>query len=79
MNTIKNNPVTLEDVKISEMIFGSDIGRIKVNTTRIKPIPVVSDYIEIPQELIEKQQDITLCIDTMFINEIVFLQQFHVT
>jgi hypothetical protein len=72
MNAIKNNPVTLEDVKISERIFGPDIGRIKGKTTRIKPNPVVSDYIEIPQELIEKQQDITLCIDTMFINGIAF-------
>jgi hypothetical protein len=25
LNAIKNNPVTLEDVKISEMIFGPDI------------------------------------------------------
>jgi hypothetical protein len=72
MNAIKNNPVTLEDVKISEMIFGSDIGRIKDKTTRINPNPVISDYIEIPQELIEKQQDITLRINTLFINEIAF-------
>jgi hypothetical protein len=72
MNAIKNIPVTLEDVKISEMIFGSDIGRIKGETIRIKPIPVVSDYIEIPQEMVEKQQDIILCIDTMFINGIAF-------
>jgi hypothetical protein len=72
MNPIKNNPVTSEDVKISEMIFGPDIGRVKGKTTRIKPNPVVSDYIDIPQELIEKQQDIILCIRTMFINWIAF-------
>jgi hypothetical protein len=58
--------VTLEDVMISEMTFGLDIGRIKGKTKRIKSNPVVSDYIEIPQELIENQQDI-------------FLQRFHVT
>jgi hypothetical protein len=78
MNAIKNNPVTLEDLKISE-IFGSDIGGIKGKIKRIKPNPVISDYIEIPQELIEKHHDITKCIDTMYINGIYFLQQFHVT
>jgi hypothetical protein len=45
MNAIKNNPVLLEDVKISDMNFGSDIGRIKSKTTRIKPNPVISDHI----------------------------------
>jgi hypothetical protein len=54
------------------MIFGSDIRRIRGKTTRIKPNPEVSDYFEIPQELIEKNQYITLYIETMFINGIVF-------
>jgi predicted transcriptional regulator len=72
MNVIKNNPVSLEDLKISERIFGSYIGRIKSKTTRIKPNPVISDYMEIPQESIEEQRDIALCIETMFINGIAF-------
>jgi hypothetical protein len=38
MNAIKNNPVTLEDVKISEMIFGPDIGRIRVRQHESNPI-----------------------------------------
>jgi hypothetical protein len=73
MNAIRNNPVTIEDVNISEMIFGSNIGRIKGKTTRSKPNPVISDYIEIPSELIDKQQNVTLCIDTMFVNGVAFL------
>jgi hypothetical protein len=70
MNAIKNKPVTLKDMKISEMIFGSNVGRINDKTTRIKPNSVISDHIEIPQDLIKKQQDINLCINTMFINGI---------
>jgi hypothetical protein len=66
MNVIRDNPVTIEDVNISEMILGSDIGRIKGKTARLKPYPVISVYIEIPSELIDKQQSLTLCIDTMY-------------
>ena len=42
-------------MKISEAIFGPDIRRIKGKTTRAKPNPVVSDYIEISPELVERQ------------------------
>ena len=34
-----------------------------------KPKPVKKDTIEIPKELITKNHDIDLCIDTMFVNE----------
>ena len=36
-------------------------------------VPVVSDYIEIPRELIQAQQDVILCMDTMQINGLYFL------
>ena len=73
MNAIKNCPITMEDIDIAETIYGPDIGSIKGKTVRNKPKPVVNDYIHIPKELITKHQDITLCIDTMFINEMPFL------
>jgi hypothetical protein len=72
MNSIRNNPVTIEDVNLSGAIFGPDIGGIQGKTTRSKPNPVVSDYIEILPELVRRQQNVTLCIDTMFINGIAF-------
>jgi hypothetical protein len=73
MNTIKNNPVTTEDINIAEKIFGPDISSLKGKTTYCKPVPVIEDYIEIPQELIATQHSITLCVDGMKVNGIPFL------
>ena len=72
-NAIKNLPVTLDDINIAEKIFGTDIGALKGKTTRQKPAPVVSDYIEIPKELISNHQHITLCMDGIKINGLPFL------
>jgi hypothetical protein len=68
INIIANNPVTIEDIEIAKQIFGSDIGSLKGKTTRQKPIPVVDNYIAIPEELYAKQQDIVLCIDGIKVN-----------
>jgi hypothetical protein len=73
MNIIKNVPVTLEDIKLAEQIYGPDIGALKGKTTRAKPVPVVKDYIEIPNELITAHQDVVLCMDGMKINGVPFL------
>ena len=73
MNIIANNPVTTKDIKIAEQIFGQDIGSLKGKTTRTKPVPVVNNYIKIPEELIMKQQNVILCIDGIKVNELLFL------
>jgi hypothetical protein len=73
MNLIVNNLVTTEDIEIAEEIFGPDVGSLKGKTTRMKPNPVVNNYIDIPQELMLKQQNIVFCIDSIKVNGLLFL------
>ena len=67
-NVIKNCPITHEDVNNAQKIFGPAISTLKGKSTRMTPKPVINDEISIPPELIEKNRNIVLCIDTLFIN-----------
>jgi hypothetical protein len=77
MNAIQNCPVTVEDINISEKIFGPDISSLKGKLVRGKPKPVRQDLIEIPKELIRKHHNIELCMDTIYVNECGKLTAFY--
>ena len=67
-NQIKNCPVTVEDVKICQKIYGPDVYALKGKTVRHKPRVVINDYLDIPRELISAHQGIILFADVMFID-----------
>jgi len=73
MNSIKNCPVTTEDIDLAEKIYGPDVASLKGKTVHQSPAPIVNDVIEIPRELIASQYNVNLCIDTMFVNSLSFL------
>ena len=50
-----------------------DISHLKGKSTRSRPTLVIIDQIEIPMELKTKHKEISLCIDTMYINGLGFL------
>ena len=70
MNLIKDNVVTTDDVNLATKAYGPDVGGIKGKTTGRKPTPVTSNIVEIPDELPEVQQDLTLSMDGLTVNSI---------
>ena len=78
-NLIKNCPVTLRDVEIAEDIYGPDIGTLKGRSTRKRPPVVTDDQVDIPNELITTWNDLTLCIDNMYVQGQVFLTAIDMT
>jgi hypothetical protein len=73
MNLIKNNVVTTDDVNLATKAFGPDIGGIEGKTTRSRPTPVQNNMVEIPDELLDVQQDLTVSMDGLTVNSIKFL------
>ena len=73
MNSIKDCPVTVDDIILAEKTFGPDVASLKVKTVRQTSTPVVADVIEIPRELIAAQEEVEICIDTFFVNPFPFL------
>ena len=72
-NLIVNCPVTFDDVKNAKLIFGPDITSFKGKSVRRKPTSVVTDYIEIPREILESRKELEVSTDVMFINKLLFL------
>ena len=73
---LKNNPIALEDTNIAEKVFGPDMSSLKGKSTRKKPIPVVTDYLEIPDHIVENHREVILEVDAIFVNKIPFLMSY---
>ena len=65
MNLVKNNPVTVDDIKLAESIYGPDIGVLKGKTTRSKPAPVVRDLVDVPKLLVKRNKKVKICFDVL--------------
>ncbi len=70
MNIIKNCLITIEDVKIAEDIYGPDMSMLKGKSTRMRPNVVKNDCIKVPEEICMRNQQLELCMDVMFVNDI---------
>ena len=69
---IINFSVTLEDVTISEKIYGTTIAALKGKTIWTNTDPVVTEYITPPQEIIKSNKNINISGDIIFVNRIPF-------
>jgi hypothetical protein len=70
---LPNCPITREDIKAAEDIFGLDVGSLKGKTVRRSPDAVRPELVEFPPDLLEQYRSITLTADIMFINRLPFL------
>ena len=71
-NMILNCPVTLDDIERASKCFGANIAALKGKTVRTKSDPVTSDYIAVPEAVLQANQNVTFSADIMFVNNIPF-------
>jgi hypothetical protein len=71
-NMIRNCPVTPSSISAAHKIFGPNIASLKGKTTRRTPQPVLTNYVQIPKEMLELNKDVTLAVDVMFVDGIPF-------
>ena len=68
---LKNNPVQCVDIKDAEHIYGTtNVGSLKGKTVTRKGLTVAGQIIGVPPAIKQKYQNVTLCIDIMFVNKI---------
>ena len=77
VNLINNNVVTTDDVNLATKAYGTDVGGIKVKTTRSRPATVVGNIMEITDKLLEVQHDLTVSMDGLTVNYIKFLSTIY--
>jgi hypothetical protein len=71
-NLLKNCPISREDVLATEDILGPNLGSLKGKTVWRGGTHVRMEYHGIPCGIMERHQDVTLCVDIMFVNQIPF-------
>ena len=68
LNLIKDNEVTTEDVNLAEKLCRPNVGSLKDKSTRSKPEPVADNTAEIPDELININEELKLSADRLSVN-----------
>jgi len=65
LNMIPDCPITTENIKHADTLFGPDLATIRGKTVR--------RYVDIPRALIDINKQVTLAVDVMFVNSVSFL------
>ena len=68
MSLTRGITVTTEDVALAEKTFGPDIGGLKGKTTRSKPLPMQSQAIGVPRELLSFHEEVETSLDGLRVN-----------
>ena len=70
---ISNCTVTVNAEKNAHQIFGPDLAGIRGRMVRMPPESVTTNNMQIPRVILERHQLVTLAVDVMFVNEVLFL------
>ena len=73
VRSINNFPVTIEDVRNSNTIYGCNAPILKVKTVRQQPNCVQAEYIEVPDRLWGSIGKLIVADDVVFVNGIPFV------
>ena len=73
LNLIRNCPITPTDIANAKKIFGPNVPSIKGKPVRRKPILMVSDYVDVPPQILDLTRKVEVASDVMFVNGIPFL------
>ncbi len=69
---IRNCPITIQDIEIAEKVYGKSVGALKNKTVRVKPDPVVTNYVAVPPDITNNNKYVTLSCDIMYVQQILF-------
>ena len=73
LNLLKDCPITNADIANAHTIFGPNLANIRGKVVCWKPERITTDYVEIPQSIIENNKWVSLVAVIMFVNGIPFL------
>jgi hypothetical protein len=71
-NLLQNINITVKDVEQAERIFGKELGSIQGKTVGARPDVVVTDYMEVPPDIMELHCNVTISMDIMNVDRIQF-------
>ena len=66
-------------MEVAEDIYGPDISALRGRTTWKRPSFIINNNIEIPEEITNHWNNLTLCINNMFVQGQVFLMSINTT
>ena len=64
------NPITRDDVKMAEDIYGTCVSNLQGKTARKKVPHIETEIKTVPKSIMDKYRAVTLCVDIMFVNGI---------
>ena len=70
---IQDFPITHEDMRNAEAIYGKDVSTLKGRSRRPTPPAIDEEWIEIPRDITRFNRRVTLFIDVMYVNQVIML------